>query len=101
MAPTQRAVASASSAGGLNIATNASGMPSAPTIMKGRRRPMRVIVRSDHAPTQGSQRIDQIFGTKTITVAHAAGSARISVQKYSRMTAGTVENTPVPNEPAA
>ena len=101
MVPTQTAVASASSDGGLNIATNASGMPSVPAIMKGRRRPMRVIVRSDHAPTQGSQSIDQIFGTKTMSVAQAAGSARISVQKYSRMTAGTVENTPVPNEPAA
>ncbi len=72
MTPTHTPVASVSSDGGLNIATNASGMPSVPTIAKGRRRPMRVIVRSDHAPTQGSQIIDQILGTKTMTVAQAA-----------------------------
>src|SRR5262245_21592745 len=99
--PTQTPVANVSTAGGLNIAMNASGMPIVPAIMKGRRRPIRVLVRSDHAPTQGSHSIDQILGTNTMTVAHAAGSARISVQKYSRMTAGTVEKTPVPNEPAA
>jgi hypothetical protein len=62
---------------------------------------MRVVLLSDQTPTRGSQAIAQTFGTKTTRAAHAADMCSVSVQKYRSRMAGTVENTPVPKEPAA
>ena len=68
-------------AGGANSRTNAMPVPTAPSARKGRRRPKRLTVRSDHPPTNGSQNSAHNLGRNTISAATPEEMPTISVQK--------------------
>lgn len=99
--PTHAIVSPAENAGMLNNSMKATTMPMIPITMNGRRRPQECVDRSDQEPTKGSQTIDQSFGIKISSAATDPDIFNVSVQKYISKTAGTVEKTPVPNDPIA
>ena len=55
----------------------------APTAIIGRRRPQRVLRRSDHRPSRGSNTNSQILGIRIPNPAAPGGMLKISVMKKS------------------
>jgi hypothetical protein len=99
--PTQSAAAVGPTSGTANMRTNSGGSVRPPASIHGRRGPKRDVVRSDQPPTTGFQSTSRNFGTNTAAPATAAGTASVSVRKYSSTSPGTVPNVPVASDPAA
>ena len=72
-----------------------------PTIMSGRREPLRARLRSLAVPITGSMITSQIFASVTTMPAASAAMPSESVRKYTSTRPGSVPNPPVPIEPMA
>ena len=87
--------------GTAKVSAKNTGRVKAPMSMKRLRLPVRMRLRSDHAPITGSITTSQIFARVTIVPARIAATPRLSVRKYASTRPGSVANPPVPREPAA